>query len=104
MTTGFIPRCWFIFEPLEEKKAERLIFDGVVDLLIELGLVKRKGKHRLDSTHIVGYVKAMSWMECAIETLGLGWRNWNMKSSRTSVPSFGADCGSFMWRAIWIGG
>ena len=28
---------------LEEKKAERLIFDGVVDLLIELGLVKRNG-------------------------------------------------------------
>ena len=42
---------------LEEKKAERMIFDGVVDLLIELGLVKRKGKQRLDSTHIVGYVK-----------------------------------------------
>lgn len=56
---------------LEEKKAERLIFDGMVDLLIELGLVKRKGKQRLDSTHIVGYVKAMSWMECAIETLSL---------------------------------
>ena len=56
---------------LEEKKAERMIFDGVVDLLMELGLVKRKGKQRLDSTHIVGYVKAMSWMECAIETLRL---------------------------------
>ena len=49
-----------------------MIFDGVVDLLIQLGLVKRKGKQRLDSTHIVGYVKAMSWMECALETLRLG--------------------------------
>ena len=39
---------------------------------MELGLVKRKGKQRLDSTHIVGYVKAMSWMECAMETLRLG--------------------------------
>jgi hypothetical protein len=39
---------------LEEKKAERMIFDGVVNLLIELGLVKRKGKQRLDSTPIVG--------------------------------------------------
>ena len=35
---------------LEEKKAERMIFDGIVKLLVELGLVKRKGKQRLDST------------------------------------------------------
>ena len=81
----------------EEKKAERMIFDGVVDLLIELGLVKRKGKQRLDSTHIVGYVKAMSWMECAIEKCyGWRWRIWNMKWGTKSGQSFGADCGSFM--------
>jgi transposase len=60
---------------LEEKKAERMIFDGVVELLMELGLVKRKGKQRLDSTHIVGYVKAMSWLECARwRGCGWGWR------------------------------
>ncbi|MGZ9174649.1 MAG: hypothetical protein ACXW52_23910 [Candidatus Binatia bacterium] len=38
----------------EEKKAERLILDGMADLLVELGLVKRKGKQQFDSTHIVG--------------------------------------------------
>ena len=51
-----------------------MIFDGIVRLLVELGLVKKKGKQRLDSTRIVGYVKAMSWLECAMETLRLGWR------------------------------
>jgi len=40
--------------------------------LIELGLIKRAGKQRIDSTHILGYVKEMSRLECAVETLRLG--------------------------------
>jgi transposase len=78
---------------LEEKKAERLIFDGVVDLLIELRLVKRKGKQRLDSTHIVGYVKAMSWMECAIETLGLALEDLEHEVEQNKRPEF--------WGRLW---
>jgi transposase len=78
---------------LEEKKAERLIFDGVVDLLIELGLVKRKGKQRLDSTHIVGYVKAMSWMECAIETLRLVLEDLEHEVGNKEGPEF--------WSRLW---
>jgi transposase len=57
---------------VEEKRAERVIFDGIVDLLIELGLIKRAGKQRIDSTHILGYVKEMSRLECAVETVRLG--------------------------------
>src|SRR5262249_47975128 len=57
---------------LEEKKAERLIFDEILELLIETGLVKRKDKQRLDSTHVLGYVKEMSRLECALETVRLG--------------------------------
>jgi transposase len=78
---------------LEEKKAERMIFDGVVDLLIELGLVKRKGKQRLDSTHIVGYVKAMSWMECAIETLRLALEDLEHQVGQNKRPEF--------WGRLW---
>ena len=78
---------------LEEKKAERLIFDGVVDLLIELGLVKRKGKQRLDSTHIVGYVKAMSWMECALETLRLALEDLEHEVGNKERPEF--------WSRLW---
>ena len=73
-----------------------MIFDGMVDLLMELGLVKRKGKQRLDSTHIVGYVKAMSWMECAMETLRLALEELKQKWRGKSGQSFGADCGSSM--------
>jgi len=81
---------------LEEKEAQRLIFDGIVKLLVELGLVKKKGKQRLDSTHIVGYVKAMSWLECAMETLRLALEDLKAEVERKSGQSFGPDCGSYM--------
>ena len=89
---------------LEEKEAERMIFDGVVELLMELGLVKRKGKQRLDSTHVVGYVKAMSWLECAMETLRLGLEDLEVEVGRKSGQSFGKDSGAYMCRANSIGG
>jgi transposase len=73
---------------LEEKEAQRLIFDGIVKLLVELGLVKKKGKQRLDSTHIVGYVKAMSWLECAMETLRLGLEDLEQEVGGTQRPAF----------------
>jgi transposase len=79
---------------LEEEKAERMIFDGVVELRMELGLVKRKGKQRLDSTHIVGYVKAMSWFECAMETLRLGLEDLKAEVGRKKRPEF--------WGRLWV--
>jgi transposase len=78
---------------LEEKKAERMIFDRIVQLLVELGLVKKKGKQRLDSTHIVGYVKAMSWMECAIETLRLALEDLQAEVESKERPEF--------WHRLW---
>jgi len=78
---------------LEEKTAERMIFDGIVQLLVELGLVKKKGKQRLDSTHIVGYVKAMSWMECALETLRLGLEDLACDTGTKKRPEF--------WSRLW---
>jgi len=65
----------------------------VVKLLMELGLVKRKGKQRLDSTHIVGYVKAMSWLECAMETLRLGLEDLKAEVGRKKRPEF--------WDRLW---
>ncbi len=78
---------------LEDNKVERMIFDGIVKLLVELGLVKRKGKQRLDSTHIVGYVKAMSLLECAIETLRLALEDLKVKVGRKKQPEF--------WDRLW---
>jgi transposase len=78
---------------LEEKKAERMIFDGILKLLVELGLVKKRGKQRLDSTHIVGYVKAMSWLECAMETLRLALEELKAEVERKKRPEF--------WDRLW---
>jgi transposase len=69
---GFHPTVLVYFrDRLEENEAERVIFDGIVDLLIGLGLIKRGGKQRIDSTHILGYVKEMSRLECAAQALRL---------------------------------
>jgi hypothetical protein len=73
---------------LEEKKSERVIFDGVVELLIALGLVKRKSKQRLDSTHILGYVKEMSRLECAMETLRLALEDLEQEVAGSKRPEF----------------
>jgi hypothetical protein len=44
---GFHPTVLVYFrDRLEQSKAERVIFDGIVKMLVELGLVKRKGKQR----------------------------------------------------------
>ena len=69
---GFHPTVLVYFrDRLEENQASRVIFDGIIDLLIEQGLIKRGGKQRIDSTHILGYVKEMSRLECATETMRL---------------------------------
>jgi transposase len=91
---GFHPTVLVYFrDRLEEKGAERVIFDGVVALLIELGLVKRKGKQRLDSTHILGYVKEMSRLECTGESLRLA-----LEALEEEVPS--AHRPGF-WGRLW---
>jgi hypothetical protein len=91
---GFHPTVLVYFrDRLEEKGEERVVFDGIVELLVELGLVKRKGKQRLDSTHILGYVKEMSRLECAVETVRLA-----LEALEEKVPS--AERGEF-WGRLW---
>jgi transposase len=92
---GFHPTVLVYFrDRLEEKGAERVIFDGVVKLLMELGLVKKKGKQRLDSTHVLGYVKEMSRLECAIETLRLALEDLEPEVGRNKRPEF--------WERLWM--
>lgn len=91
---GFHPTVLVYFrDRLEEHKAERLILDDVVKFLIELGLVQRRGKQRLDSTHIVGHVKAMSYLECASETLRLALEDLEPRLSGDDRPAF--------WERLW---
>mgnify|MGYP003694420723 CR=1 FL=1 len=78
---------------LEEKEAERMIFDGVVELLMELGLVKKRASSGSIAPHVVGYVKAMSWLECAMETLRLGLEDLEVEVGRKKRPEF--------WERLW---
>ena len=91
---GFHPTVLVYFrDRLEEKKAERMIFDEIVDLLIELGLIKRAGKQRIDSTHILGCVKEMSRLDCAAETLRLALEEWAGVIVAGKRPGF--------WDRLW---
>ncbi len=91
---GFHPTVLVYFrDRLEEKKAEGVIFDGVVELLVELGLVKRQGKQRIDSTHILGYVKEMSRLECAVQTLRLALEDIERAIAGGKRPEF--------WGRLW---
>jgi len=92
---GFHPTVLVYFrDRLEEKNSERVIFDGVVEMLVELGLVKNKGKQRLDSTHVLGYVKEMSRLECAVETLRLGLEALAKEVRSAERPEF--------WERLWV--
>jgi len=56
---------------LVEEEHARIVFDGVVKALREEGLVKKRSKQRLDSTHVLGCVSEMSRLEKVRETLRL---------------------------------
>lgn len=91
---GFHPTVLVYFrDRLEENQAARVIFDGIVDLLIELGLIKRGGKQRIDSTHILGYVKEMSRLECASET---------MRLALEALARAGVKKRPEFWERIWV--
>jgi hypothetical protein len=91
---GFHPTVLVYFrDRLEEKESGRVVFDGIVELLIELGLVKKNGKQRLDSTHILGYVKEMSRLECAVETVRLALEGLAEEVGGVERPEF--------WERFW---
>ena len=58
-------------ERLTQHKDGRLIFDSILQALYAHGLVKRRGKQRLDSTHILGAVARMGRLEVVRETVRL---------------------------------
>jgi transposase len=67
---GFDPSSLSRFRTrLVEHEEERLAFDAVLAELREAGLVKRKARQRLDSTHVLGLVAAMSRLDVVWQTL-----------------------------------
>jgi len=69
---GFHPTSLVYFrQRLLEHQNSRCVFDAVLQGLEGKGLVKRRGKQRLDSTHILGLVSSMSRLEKTRETVRL---------------------------------
>lgn len=75
-------------------EAQRLVFDAVLDGLQQAGLVRRRSRQRLDSTHVLGAVAHMGRLECVREALRLflvdagpcglteppgGWSRWTQR-------------------------
>ena len=69
---GFHPTSLVYFrQRLLEHQNRRCVFDALLQGLEGKGLVKRRGKQRLDSTHILGLVSSMSRLEKTRETVRL---------------------------------
>ena len=69
---GFHPTSLVIFrERMTVPEKGRLIFDAILRPLHDNRLVKRRGKQRLDSTHVLGAVARMGRLEVVRETIRL---------------------------------
>jgi transposase len=69
---GFHPTSLVTFrDRLVDHKEGRMIFDAILQALHGKGLVKRRGKQRLDSTHVLGAVAQMGRLEVVRETIRL---------------------------------
>lgn len=100
---GFHPTTLVVFRKrLVEGKLQRAVFDAVLDVLQEAGLIKRRSKQRprtgprfrqgLDSTHIVGCVAQMGTVELVRETVRLALEAIRGCGREALVPG---------WELLW---
>lgn len=79
-------------ERLLKGKAETRIFDLLVKILKDKGLIKNRGKQRTDSTHVLSKVRTLSRVEMVVETLRLAvsavMKNEREWGEKTTPPSF----------------
>jgi hypothetical protein len=80
---------------------ERLLAKGKAELAMRIvleglqaaGLVKKRSKQRLDSTHILGAVARLSALECVRETLALALEELKPRLKTQPLPDF--------WALLW---
>lgn len=80
-------------ERLIAHEQARLGFELVLAGLRQAGLVPRKGKQRLDSTHVLGLVSRMSWLERVRESLRLALEQIAEQVGSEQRPAF--------WSQLW---
>ena len=71
----------------------KIAFDAVLEALQAEGLVPKRGKQRLDSTHVLGLVARMSRVECIRETLRLALEELAPVLPESERPDF--------WALFW---
>jgi transposase len=74
-------------ERLLKHEQSRLVFDTILDGLSDAGLVAKRARQRLDSTHVLGVVRQMSSLECVRETLRLALESLAGAVAETARPA-----------------
>src|SRR3972149_2590469 len=78
---------------LLEPEQGRLLFERILKGLQDAGLIARKYKQRLDSTHVLGMIAKMSRLECVREGLRLAFRELDGILGKGERPEF--------WEVLW---
>jgi hypothetical protein len=71
---------------LLEHEQARVVFDAILQGLEDKGLIRRRGRQRLDSTHILGLVSSMSRLEMTRETIRLFLRMLERRGQLSKTP------------------
>ena len=78
---------------LLEHEQGRLLFERILKGLQDAGLIARKYKQRLDSTHVLGMIAKMSRLECVRESIRLALRELDRILGESERPEF--------WEVLW---
>jgi hypothetical protein len=85
---------------LLEHDQARLAFDTLLQGLIKAGLVPRRGKQRLDSTHVLGLVAQMSSLELVHQTLRLALEELGRLSLSALPPFWATLCERYVQSSV----
>jgi transposase len=78
---------------LLEHEQSRLLFERILKGLQDAGLIPRKYKQRLDSSHVLGMITKMSRLECVRESLRLALKELDGMLGESQRPEF--------WEVLW---
>ncbi len=78
---------------LLEHEQGRLLFERILKGLQDAGLIPRKYKQRLDSTHVLGMIAKMSRLECVRESIRLALKELEGMLGEGQRPEF--------WGILW---
>jgi transposase len=89
---GFHPTTLTTFrDRVTNNQQAKLAFDAVLEALQAEGLVAKRGRQRLDSTHVLGLVARLSKLECVRETLRLALEELAPLLAEAERPDFWAQ-------------